>query len=127
MKLKIIFFVIAFISISLSFGQKSITDVYLEKGYEIIEKKPDSALHYFENLLKNNNQIDTLKIIDLCLKIAYKYEQDKKFKPKNLRRLLLENADKSMSKQKEILEETFNEWKGNREQIDNVTVMGIKI
>ena len=32
-----------------------------------------------------------------------------------------------MIQQKEMLEKTFNHWKGLREQIDDVLIMGIKI
>ena len=41
--------------------------------------------------------------------------------------MLLENANKSMSEQKEILNTAFENWKGNLEQIDDVVVLGIKI
>ncbi len=51
----------------------------------------------------------------------------KKFKYKPFKRLLLENANKPMKEQKEILEKIFTEWKGNNEQVDDVTVVGIKI
>ena len=51
----------------------------------------------------------------------------KKFKYKPFKHLLLENADKPMVEQKENLEKTFTEWKGNFEQVDDITVLGIKI
>ena len=51
----------------------------------------------------------------------------KKFKYKPFKRLLLENADKPMTEQKEILNQAFEDWKGNLEQIDDVVVLGIKI
>ena len=53
--------------------------------------------------------------------------KSKKFKYKPFKRLLLENADKPMAKQKEILIRSFGNWKGNLEQIDDVVVIGIKI
>jgi len=51
----------------------------------------------------------------------------KKFKYKPFKKLLLDNADKPMQEQKEILEKTFEEWRGDLEQIDDVVVLGIKI
>jgi len=51
----------------------------------------------------------------------------KKFKYKAFKRLLLENADKPMQEQKEILNTAFEDWKGDVEQIDDVVVVGIKI
>ena len=46
---------------------------------------------------------------------------------KNFKKLLLENSQKPMSEQKEILEQTMKNWIGNGEQIDDITVLGIKI
>ncbi|MCD6366621.1 MAG: SpoIIE family protein phosphatase, partial [Bacteroidales bacterium] len=46
---------------------------------------------------------------------------NKKFKYKPFKRLLLENADKPMKEQKDILESIFTKWKGNNEQVDDVT------
>ncbi|GAB4143052.1 MAG: hypothetical protein Fur0041_18160 [Bacteroidia bacterium] len=54
-------------------------------------------------------------------------EKGKKFMTKNLRELLMANAHLSMQEQKELLERTFAEWKGNLEQVDDVTVIGIRI
>ena len=51
----------------------------------------------------------------------------KKFKYNSFKKLLLENAEKPMFEQKEILKKTFNEWKGDHEQIDDVVVLGFKI
>ena len=53
--------------------------------------------------------------------------KNKKFKYKPFKRLLLENASKSMSEQKEILNSAFEQWRGEEEQIDDVVVLGIKI
>ncbi len=54
-------------------------------------------------------------------------EEDKKFTAKRFKQLLLSNSNLPMNEQKNILEETFNKWKGNVEQTDDVVVMGIKI
>ncbi len=51
----------------------------------------------------------------------------KKFKYKTLNALLQENSDKPLNKQSEILLDTFNDWKGQLEQIDDVCVFGIKL
>ena len=51
----------------------------------------------------------------------------KKFKYKPFKRLLLENTDKAMQEQKEILNQAFKTWKGDLEQIDDVLVLGVKI
>jgi serine phosphatase RsbU (regulator of sigma subunit) len=52
---------------------------------------------------------------------------DKKFKHKNLKRVITSVAGLPMAKQKKILETTFNEWKGNTQQIDDVLIFGFQI
>lgn len=51
----------------------------------------------------------------------------KKFLVKRFKELLVKINDKSMAKQKEIIEQTFENWKGGNQQIDDVTVLGFKI
>lgn len=50
----------------------------------------------------------------------------KKFKYKNLNELLLANCGKPLQEQRDILSQTFENWKGDLEQIDDVLVFGIK-
>lgn len=54
-------------------------------------------------------------------------EKGKKFKQANLQKLLLENSNKEMKHQSEILNQKFTDWKGDLEQIDDVCVIGIRI
>ena len=51
----------------------------------------------------------------------------KKFKYKPLNELLLANQYKTCHEQKDILNTTLEEWKGNLEQVDDVTIVGIKV
>ncbi len=51
----------------------------------------------------------------------------KKFKYKPFKKLIIDNAELTMDEQKAVLEKTFNSWKGNLEQVDDVVVVGIKI
>jgi serine phosphatase RsbU (regulator of sigma subunit) len=51
----------------------------------------------------------------------------KKFKYKNIKKLLLENCKESLSRQREILDSALEEWKGELEQIDDILIMGVKI
>ena len=50
----------------------------------------------------------------------------KKFRIKNLKELLLSISQKKMSEQEDILSKTFEEWKGNLEQVDDILVIGIR-
>lgn len=54
-------------------------------------------------------------------------DKGKKFKYKPLNELLLSLTSKPLSEQKEILQMTFDNWKGNLEQVDDVCVIGIKL
>ncbi|WP_317899878.1 YfiR/HmsC family protein [Aurantibacillus circumpalustris] len=51
----------------------------------------------------------------------------KKFMSKNLRELLSTNSHLSMQEQKQLLESTFTNWIGNIEQVDDITVIGIRV
>ena len=51
---------------------------------------------------------------------------DKKFLTHRLRSLIQANHKYSMQAQSFVFHKTFESWKGNREQIDDVSVIGIK-
>lgn len=51
----------------------------------------------------------------------------KKYKYKQLEALLKENSSKLAIEQRELLAASFQNWKGNLEQVDDVTVIGYKI
>lgn len=51
----------------------------------------------------------------------------KKFYSKRLRMVFQKINDKSMQEQGDYLEETFDKWKGNRTQMDDVLVIGMRI
>jgi serine phosphatase RsbU (regulator of sigma subunit)/tetratricopeptide (TPR) repeat protein len=51
----------------------------------------------------------------------------KKFKYKQLNEVLLSNCHKPMQEQKELLRSTFENWRGELEQVDDVCVIGIRL
>ncbi len=51
----------------------------------------------------------------------------KKFKEKQLHKLLIDAAVVSLAMEKDLLEKQFEEWKGSLEQIDDVTLIGFAI
>jgi len=52
---------------------------------------------------------------------------DRKFLLQNFKNLLLSFSNEKLEIQSKIIEKTFSEWKGSLKQIDDVTVIGIKI
>jgi serine phosphatase RsbU (regulator of sigma subunit)/Tfp pilus assembly protein PilF len=54
-------------------------------------------------------------------------EKGKKFMSKNLKELLVKNCHLQMTEQRSILENALNNWIGDLEQVDDVTVIGIRI
>jgi serine phosphatase RsbU (regulator of sigma subunit) len=54
-------------------------------------------------------------------------EKGKKFKAANLKKLLLSIQNESMEQQKNILQQSFNQWKANLEQVDDVLVIGVSV
>ncbi len=50
----------------------------------------------------------------------------KKFKTKSFRELLLSIQNKSMNEQRNTINETFEQWRGELEQIDDVCIIGVK-
>jgi serine phosphatase RsbU (regulator of sigma subunit)/TPR repeat protein len=53
--------------------------------------------------------------------------EGKKFKYKPLKELLTVNSQQPMAVQKEALAKTFDDWRGNVPQIDDVLIIGIKV
>ena len=54
-------------------------------------------------------------------------KKGKKLMPKKFKKLLLDSNQLSMEQQKETLENEFNSWRGELEQIDDVCVIGVEI
>jgi serine phosphatase RsbU (regulator of sigma subunit) len=53
--------------------------------------------------------------------------ENKKFMQKRLKQLLLDNVERPMTEQEKILKKAFNEWKGSYEQIDDVSLIGVRV
>ena len=51
----------------------------------------------------------------------------KKLRSKKFKKLILDSNQLSMSQQKDTLENQFNDWRGDLEQIDDVCVIGVEI
>jgi serine phosphatase RsbU (regulator of sigma subunit) len=54
-------------------------------------------------------------------------DHTKKFQQKTLKELIVSNASRSMTEQMTVLEKTFVDWMGNNPQVDDVTILGIRV
>ncbi len=54
-------------------------------------------------------------------------EKGKKLKTANFKKLLLSIQQENMQKQRELVDEAFENWKGKLEQLDDVCVIGVRV
>ena len=54
-------------------------------------------------------------------------DHGRKFMAKRFQELLVSISDKEMSEQQQLLDQAIIEWKGEREQVDDILVVGIKL
>ena len=109
--------------------------VWIIRGNELIEIKAD---RYPIGKHDRDKESFTLHTFDLQKgDVAYALTDGfpdqfggnagKKFKYKQLQELLLSIAQEPMSAQKQKLNEVFEDWKGNLEQVDDVTIIGVRV
>ena len=51
-------------------------------------------------------------------------ESGKKYRTKPMKELLLSIQEKNMEEQKEILDQTIENWRGKIEQVDDILIVG---
>jgi tetratricopeptide (TPR) repeat protein len=108
--------------------------LYYIRNNEFFEIKGDKmpiAIHPIMDPFKVNNlkleKGDCIYLFTDGLADQFGGLNSRKFMYKQFKQILLQNSYKPMSEQKEIIESAFVNWRGNNEQIDDVTVLGIKI
>ncbi len=101
---------------------------------EIIETAGDKMpIGIYENMRAFSNHVTDIEKGDVFYMFSDGYEDQfggpdgKKLKSKRLKQLLVEIHKFPMERQKEVLENTFEEWKGDLPQIDDVVVVGLLI
>ncbi|MFN3916577.1 MAG: two-component regulator propeller domain-containing protein [Flavobacteriales bacterium] len=72
-------------------------------------------------------QGDTLYIFTDGYQDQFGGDKGKKFKASKLKELLLSIQHKTMEEQKGFLDQAFEDWRGNLEQIDDVCIIGVRI
>ncbi|MCB0401305.1 MAG: SpoIIE family protein phosphatase, partial [Flavobacteriales bacterium] len=54
-------------------------------------------------------------------------ENGKKMKTVNFKKLLLSVQGESMEKQRQLINEAFENWKGSLDQLDDVCIIGVRL
>jgi serine phosphatase RsbU (regulator of sigma subunit) len=83
--------------------------------------------HIFKTIEMPYETGDMLYLVSDGFSDQFGGEDGRKFLTINLKTLLQSLANKTLSKQKEKLESKFDKWKGEFEQIDDVTIFGIRM
>ena len=86
------------------------------------ERKEDFKLHLID--LKPG---DSLYLYTDGYADQFGGPRGKKFKYKALNELILANSTKSLEEQHKVLKSSFEDWRGDLEQVDDVCLIGIKI
>ncbi|MES2284560.1 MAG: tetratricopeptide repeat protein [Bacteroidota bacterium] len=109
--------------------------LWVIRNNDLIRFKPDKmpvGMHYGEQKPFSINTLG-LRKGDIVYTFTDGYADQfggpkgKKFKYKALKDVLLSIQTKSMEEQKEILLATFEKWKGNLEQVDDVLIIGVRV
>ena len=99
--------------------------------YEVKADKQPIGVHWEETSFRNHSiplkDHDTIYLFSDGFIDQFGGVQRKKFKSLNFKKLLLSVQQEPMMRQKEILEKTFETWRGDLEQIDDVSVIGVRI
>ncbi|MEO6883653.1 MAG: PAS domain S-box protein [Bacteroidia bacterium] len=106
------------------------------RNQEVIEIKPDkqaitAAIELPEKSFENHTfqlqKNDCVYIFTDGYCDQFGGEKGKKFKLSQFKQMLLSAENKPMEQQKIIFEKTFETWKGNLDQVDDVLIMGVRV
>jgi len=109
--------------------------LFMVRDGELFEYKPDKMTIGLAPLREQTftNQVIETRTGDCFYLFSDGYSDqfgemtDKKFKQKNLKKVISSVAAFPMSRQREVLESTFLDWKGKAQQVDDVLVFGFTI
>jgi serine phosphatase RsbU (regulator of sigma subunit) len=109
--------------------------LFLFQGGEFKEYRADRmpiGIYYGEKDTFTNYEInvqkgDTLYIFSDGFADQFGGPNGSKYMKYNLKKLLSENCSRSMAEQRNIIENEFEMWKGSVNQIDDVTILGVRI
>jgi serine phosphatase RsbU (regulator of sigma subunit) len=99
--------------------------------FELKGDKQPIGIHWEETSFTNRTislkEKDSLYVFTDGYIDQYGGDRRKKFKTRKFKELLLSIQSESMEVQKKHMEETFEKWRGNIEQIDDVCVIGVRV
>lgn len=105
-----------------------------EQGAELIELKPDKqpigrfvTNKPFTNHTVKVNPGDSIFLFSDGYSDQFGGEKGKKFKTRQFQQLLIDNYSSGLDATHQALQDALAEWKGVREQVDDITVMGIRV
>ncbi len=109
--------------------------LYIVSENKLNEYKADRmpiGVHPKDHVPFTNNEIqlksdDILYIFSDGFVSQFGGEKNEKFKNQRFKELLLNEQEKNMEQQHNILETAINSWRGKRSQTDDILVVGIKI
>lgn len=109
--------------------------LWVIRNEKLIELKPDKQPvgYYSEHTRPFTKKELILRPGDTLYSLSDGYEDQfggpkgKKFKSARLKELLLSIRDKPMPEQNGILKNTFEKWKGDLEQIDDICIFGVRV
>jgi len=110
--------------------------LYLVRNSEMIEYKPNKmpvGIFVVDNENNFTNHRISLQPGDTLYLFSDGYidqfggEKNTKFKSKQFKQLLLKISSLPMNRQKQLLIESHEKWKGHSEQVDDILVIGIRI
>lgn len=109
--------------------------LYLIRDGQLNETKADRmpigihrrAKESFQNHVIELQDNDLIYIFSDGFVDQFGGEDGRKFLASNFKKLLLDNYSKSMYDQRMVVEKVFEDWKGDRKQLDDILVIGFKI
>jgi serine phosphatase RsbU (regulator of sigma subunit) len=109
--------------------------MFIFQGGEFKEYKADRmpiGIYYgekesFTNYKINVKKGDEIYIFSDGLADQFGGPYGTKYKKSNLKKLLSEIHNKTMAEQRQIIENVFEKWKGTNDQIDDITIIGVRI
>ena len=110
-------------------------NIHISQNSELIELKGSrypigfysGVTKYFENTTVSLQKGDTVYMYTDGFIDQFGGERNKKLNKSNFKELLKTIADMSLDEQEAFLDYSFNNWKQNNEQTDDVLVIGIKV